>query len=336
MRHPAESDARFRLPWGRVLPSWLASFVLHALLLLALGLSMNFAPRLLGIAGGSSTDLPGQLLLTQHREGGGFYEDGDGGEGEGQGEGVSLTVSPVSAADVLGGIPGGSPGTKLPAGDRGGLTSFGNGGGGGTGSGSGGGGSGGLIGNPGQPRTGYGKSATTSFYGVRSQGNSFVFVIDRSASMEHAKRLESAKAELLAALSCLNEVNQFQIIFFNNDLDYFRPRGNRAFHADAATKQLAERYIRGIMPDGPTEAFHRALRAALQYNPDVIYFLTDAEDIGLSSAELGILRQSNKGASIHVIKFGEGAEERIPWLVKLTEQNSGEYRYVDVRALRGR
>lgn len=321
------------MPWRRILPSWLASFVVHALLLLGLGLSMNIAPRLLGIAGGSGTELPGQLLLTQHTERGGFYDD-DGGDGEGQG--VSITVSPVSAADVLGGIPGGSPGTRLPAGDRGGLSGFGEGGGGGTGGGSGGFGSGALTGNPGQPRTGYGKSATTSFYGVRSQGNSFVFVIDRSASMEHAKRLESAKTELLAALSCLNEVNQFHIIFFNNEVVSFRPRGNRAFHADAATKQLAERYIRGIMPDGPTEAFAKALRDALQYSPDVIYFLTDAEDISLPDAELGILRRNNKGASIHVIKFGEGAEERVPWLVKLAEQNSGEYRYVDVRDVRGR
>jgi Ca-activated chloride channel family protein len=189
---------------------------------------------------------------------------------------------------------------------------------------------GGLVGGPGQGRGGSGRGTKTRYF-VEDQGNSFVFVIDRSLSMDQSGRLAAAKAELRSALKNLNSTNQFHIIFYNDKPAIFRPIGGRAFTADEPTKVLAERFIGSITADGPTDGFERALRMAVSFHPDVIYFLTDAEDISLSDADLASLSRTSYGTTIHAIKFGEGAEERIPWMVKLAGQNGGQYVYVDSR-----
>ena len=59
-------------------------------------------------------------------------------------------------------------------------------------------------------------------------------------------------------------------------------------------------------------------------------------DIKLSDLDVASLNRSSYGTTIHAIKFGEGAEERIPWMVKLASQSGGKYLYVDSRGLSGR
>src|SRR5262249_26464602 len=59
-----------------------------------------------------------------------------------------------------------------------------------------------------------GKSSQTQVFGVTGRGSRFVYVFDRSLSMQGAP-LAAAKRELLASLSDLKRVHQFQIIFYN-------------------------------------------------------------------------------------------------------------------------
>jgi hypothetical protein len=320
-----------------MVPSWLASLVVHLALCVALA-ALWQARTSRGIAGG------GNELTGAFGDGprGDYYDDS---EGDGQ-ESGARPASPdaVSIDMLLGGPPAVQPSGLLagaggsgsgPGGASGGESLFGNESGSGTGAtgtGPGSGlGKGGLVGGTGGRRPGYGRGTKTSFY-VDDQGNSFVFVIDRSASMSQSGRMAAAKSELLAAISKLDKTNQFQIIFFNDSMDVFRPRGNLAFFADDATKRLAERFVGGVTADGPTDGFARALRTAVTYHADVIYFLTDAVDISLSDAELAGISRASYGTTIHAILFGEGAEERVPWMVKLASQNGGKYLYVDTRA----
>ena len=51
----------------------------------------------------------------------------------------------------------------------------------------------------------------TSLFGVNDAGKKFVYVIDRSFSMEEHNAFRAAKAELLTSLSRLTEVQQFQV-----------------------------------------------------------------------------------------------------------------------------
>jgi hypothetical protein len=317
-------------------PSWLASLVVHLAICLALAVVWQSRTSK-GIAG-SGIELTGTIGSGSQ---GDYYDDA---EGDGEESGAQpASPNAVSVEMLLGGPPAVQPSIPLAGGPG---TSSGPGGassdanlfgpesgigtgttGAGRGSGSG---KGSLVGGAGVGRPGYGRGTKTSFY-VEDQGNSFVFAIDRSASMSQSGRMAAAKAELLGAIDKLDKTNQFQIIFFNDGMDVFRPQGDRAFFADEPTKRLAERFVRGITADGPTEGFARALRTAVSYHPDVIYFLTDAEDITMSDADLAALSRASYGTTIHAIKFGEGAEERIPWMVKLASQNSGKYLYVDTR-----
>src|SRR5437763_485664 len=293
MPNPQTSDETTTVQRRWALPSWLASLVVHLAICLALAVAWH-SRESRGLGGGGN-----ELTATIGNGPSGDYYDSP---GDGQEEGARSTLpegmfvetvlnpSPGVQPSVLaagngpganGGPPGGPGSESLfpgePTNGRGTGTK-----GKGRGSGLG---AGGLTSGPGQPRAGSGKGTATTFF-IKDQGNSFVFCIDRSASMSQSGRLAAAKSELLNALKNLDKTNQFQIIFYNDKMDVFRPQGNRAFFADEQAKRLAQRWVGAVTADGPTDGFLQALRAAVLYHPDVVYFLTDGEDISLSDSQL--------------------------------------------------
>ncbi len=188
---------------------------------------------------------------------------------------------------------------------------------------------------PGGKRDIRGSRAKTRVYGVEGEGSSFVFVFDRSASMSEfgGAPMASAKAELIASLAKLEQVHQFQIIFYNHEpatMPIGRQAGAMAF-ASEESKRLAERYIHSISPNGGTQ-HEAALEMALRFGADCIFFLTDAAEPGISSAQLHRIRQRNAGRStIHTIEFGQGPPSNAEsFLAKLARENGGAYAYVDI------
>jgi hypothetical protein len=148
--------------------------------------------------------------------------------------------------------------------------------------------------------------------------------------------LAAAKRELIGSIRSLQPTNQFQIIFYNNEVTAFTPnpgQSPRLMFADEQSRGLAEQFVRTIPALGGTEHL-RPLSLALQLNPDVIFFLTDAADPPLTAAELERVRRLNKGTVIHTIEFGPGP---FPggdnFLMKLARQNDGQHTYVDVTRL---
>lgn len=177
----------------------------------------------------------------------------------------------------------------------------------------------------------------TSFLGIKDVGRRFVYVIDRSFSMENDNALQAAKLELLASLDRLQENQEFQVIFYNNDFTVLETRGNRFqmfWGTDPQRLQVREQ-VRAIGPGGGTNHMP-ALIKALSYNPDVIFLLTDsAADTALTSAELRELQQRNRhGARIHCIEFGRGATSSLGtsgnFLKQLAQQHQGQYTYRNV------
>jgi hypothetical protein len=176
--------------------------------------------------------------------------------------------------------------------------------------------------------------AQVSVFGVEGTGTKFVYLFDRSSSMEGV-RLRSAKKQLIESLQSLESVHQFQIIFFNSQpfpID-ITDRGRMAF-ADDQNKRLAERFIGNVTADLGTDRY-AALKTALAYNPDVIFFLTDA-DGPMSLSELADVERTNGrvNASICVIEFGDGAAPTGDnFLMRLAQQSGGQYGYVDTATL---
>jgi hypothetical protein len=145
--------------------------------------------------------------------------------------------------------------------------------------------------------------------------------------------LTSAKANLLASLESLGDTHQFQIIFYNEKPTMFALAGHpdRLVFGNSANKTTAAQFVRGIVADGGTR-HEEALWMALKLQPDVIFFLTDADQPELSPAQLEKIHKANNGrCSINTIEFGLGPPiHNDNFLVRLARENNGKYTYVDV------
>lgn len=180
------------------------------------------------------------------------------------------------------------------------------------------------------------EDTTAILFGVSGSGSSFVYVIDRSDSMNGfgGRPFKAAKSELIQSLKTLTERQQFQIIFYNEQPKPFALPGlpMHMISGDPSHLSLAEDHVRSITAFGGTE-HESALKLALRMGPDVIFFLTDARLPRLSVSTLREIknRADSSGTTIHCIEFG--ADPVAPsdsFLRDLAAQNGGQYRYVNV------
>lgn len=177
--------------------------------------------------------------------------------------------------------------------------------------------------------------AKVSVFGVQGEGNKFVYLFDRSSSMDGAP-LSAAKRQLLESLSSLDTVHQFHIIFFNTKTQSFdiTAGGRRIAFATDRNKKLAANFVGGIVADGGTDRL-TALKQAISFAPDVIFFLTDADD-PMSPGELAEIARDNSRAqaAISVIEFGR-RQSPLPgnFLTELARQSGGQYGYVNTATL---
>jgi hypothetical protein len=184
-----------------------------------------------------------------------------------------------------------------------------------------------------------GGTARTSVFGAVGEGRKFAYVFDRSGSMDGhgGAPLRAAKAELIASLNDLKSTHQFQILFYNEHPRVFNPtgvQGKLVFGTDQ-NKILAQKFVGSITADGATR-HEEALETALKMVPDVIFFLTDADEPRMTSAQLARVARLNRGTVIHAIEFGYGPQaDPDDFLVKLARQNGGSHVYVDVADLPG-
>jgi hypothetical protein len=193
----------------------------------------------------------------------------------------------------------------------------GSGGGGGAGGGSGGG-------------VGRGIGPGTQFFGARDHANSFAYVIDCSGSMTTRNSLDVAKRELLASLGQLPPDAQFAVIFYNLQARMLRDsQGHQGLMAaTAANKTRIQTQLAAIPPDGGTNHM-LALRKALELKPEVIFFLTDAED--MTRADVDEILTEVGSTRISAVEFGSGTDlGQRSALAGLATKTGGSYLYIDV------
>jgi hypothetical protein len=179
---------------------------------------------------------------------------------------------------------------------------------------------------------GKGGGKTLRLFGTEGTGNSFVFVFDRSGSMsEHAERpIRAAKAELIQCIDSLENLNRFNIIFYNENYLSWKPN-RKMMEAIDQNKENAKRFVEGITPVGGTRHLEPLLEA-IKHRPDVIFFLTDGDEAhALSAGQLDkIARDNSHRSQINVIQFGVGTNRESNFLQKLAANNRGQYAYVNV------
>jgi hypothetical protein len=165
----------------------------------------------------------------------------------------------------------------------------------------------------GQPGDGPGAAATghdapvasggkglTVFFTIPAQGGSVVYVIDHSASMGLNRALAAAQRELAFSLERLPSQARFQVILYNRTAEPICiGRHSGLLPATEENKSQAIRYLSSVRPEGGTD-HATALRKALALQPDVIYFLTDADD--LKDQQVRAMTMLNRGrTTIHTI-----------------------------------
>ena len=183
-----------------------------------------------------------------------------------------------------------------------------------------------------------GGQMTTEVFGVKGTGSRFVYVFDRSDSMEgyEGRPLRAAKGQLRKSIQSLGGSQQFQIVFYNDKTKTFKPDPGAAalVLGTDENKHRADRFIQSISGSGGTDHL-TALKAAFAFGPDVIFMLTDAEG-GFTSAELSAISSWNRsGAVINAIEFGVGSKHNSDQtLRRLARQSGGEYVYKNVLTFR--
>ena len=169
-----------------------------------------------------------------------------------------------------------------------------------------------------------------SFFPVSALGSSVVYVLDRSMSMGVHDGLRQARAELLTSLSRLPPTTLFQVIPYNQIAEPLSVHNyGGMLTADAETLAEVAKALAALRATGRTNHI-QALLCGLKFRPDVIFFVTDADE--LTAKEVDALSLYNGGrCSIHVIDLSPRPDDPANALRRLALQNRGTYRRVGVK-----
>jgi hypothetical protein len=158
----------------------------------------------------------------------------------------------------------------------------------------------------------------TSFFGIRSQGQFFVYVVDCSGSMSDEDRLVRAKRELRRSIIDLREPQRFKVIFYN---DQAVPMpGDLPLSANHNSKDHLLHWLRLIEPDGETDP-RGAMGLGLSYRPDAVFLLSDGEfPDGTVEA---IAAKNPRKVPIHCIDLSGGLAG--DQLQRIARESGGQY-----------
>ena len=170
------------------------------------------------------------------------------------------------------------------------------------------------------------RSAT--FFEIETRVKNIVYVIDRSVSMGPNGKLARAKHELLRSLEQLPADARFQIILFNRSVETLNSdNGMTLLPANPENRRRAAQFLSSALSEGGTRALP-ALKRALTLKPDVIFFLSDAED--MSDRDVREITHINAGRTeIQVVVLEEGHHDnQNSVLSMLAHSNRGKLRSV--------
>ncbi|HVS37456.1 MAG TPA: hypothetical protein VMS17_17975 [Gemmataceae bacterium] len=163
---------------------------------------------------------------------------------------------------------------------------------------------------------------------VGKDATTVVYVVDRSISMGFHGALARARREVLASLHRLPSAARFQIIAYNHEAEPLSIAGRTGFlSADDDTLRLVAETVATWRASGGTDD-GLALRRGLALQPDVLFLLTDADD--LSSDDVRAATRLNRRRTvIHAVQVGAAASRADGSLHRLAADNGGTYIRLD-------
>jgi von Willebrand factor type A domain len=170
--------------------------------------------------------------------------------------------------------------------------------------------------------------AATEFFGIGGYGQSFVYVVDCSGSMNENGKFERARYELLQSIEQLNKDQSYFVIFYNHEAHPMQ--GNRLVLATPARISETTRWINYAEAQGGTNPLP-SLLYALSMHPDAIYFLSDGQFDPNTIPEVRLRNRPNnrlktRQIPIHTIAF---FDRYAAGLMRTIARNSGgEFKFV--------
>jgi len=158
----------------------------------------------------------------------------------------------------------------------------------------------------------------TSFFGIRAQGKTFIYVVDCSGSMAEGGRLARAKQEIRRGVQAMRSPQQFLVIFYNDD-PLPMPGGIPVGASVDSARQMAS-WFQLIQPDGGTDP-RGALAQAVALRPDAVFLLSDGE-FPKGTVE-AVAKGNPRKVPIHCVDLSGGAGGE--HLRRIAKDSGGQY-----------
>ena len=171
--------------------------------------------------------------------------------------------------------------------------------------------------------------ASTDFFGIGGYGQTFVYVVDCSDSMNDRGKFERARYELLRSIDQLGSEQKYYVIFYNSGA--FPMDAEKPEFATPDNKAKTTEWVSLVEPTGGTNPLP-ALMMALEFQPDAVFFLSDGQfDPGtiqvLRSRNTQNLRMKTRRVPIHTIAFLDRFAEGLMRMI--ARDSGGEYKFVN-------
>ncbi|HJQ78402.1 MAG TPA: hypothetical protein VJ828_00530, partial [Lacipirellulaceae bacterium] len=186
-----------------------------------------------------------------------------------------------------------------------------------------------------------GERGAAVFFGARSQGDRFVFVVDNSSSMKDG-RLEAAIVELIRCVDALSPRQAFYVIFVSDQIyPMFYPQAapDLLVATPPNKKRLAEWLPRAATASGKNRELIKAMDMAARLRPHAVYFLWDGriDHAGVRQEVMTHMTRPNQWSfPIHTLGMGVDSLDSEYNLAAIAQASGGNFRQVEVPATRGR
>jgi hypothetical protein len=184
---------------------------------------------------------------------------------------------------------------------------------------------------PGTPAAG-----AATFFGTRSRGSRFVFVIDNSRSMKGG-RLEAAVAELIQSVGAMSRRQSFYVIFVSDQpYPMFYPDpAEDLVPATAANKQRLARWLLKLqLAPGNNRQLIPAMDLAASLRPQAVFLLWDGDLRYSERVRQDVMRHlagpNDWNFPVHTLCMGDQPPGNQQNLVDVARAHGGTYRRVDV------
>lgn len=175
---------------------------------------------------------------------------------------------------------------------------------------------------------GFSAKAATDFFGISGYGQTFVYVVDCSGSMNENGKFERARYELLHSIEQLNKNQRYFVIFYNHQTHPME--GDKPVFASPERIAKTTQWISLAEADGGTNPLP-ALTIALSMQPDAIYFLSDGQFDPNTIRLMRFrnrpnLRLKTKTIPIHSVAFYDRFAAGL--MQTIAKNSGGEFRFV--------